>query len=49
MTLSISWDGSDSLAHTPQDKVTIIDPAKLYDIGRATYLTLLFISRETEY
>jgi hypothetical protein len=49
MTLSISWDGSDSLAHTPKDTVEIIDPAKLYDIGRATYLTLLVLSRETEY
>jgi len=49
MTLSISWDGSDSLAHTPQDAFAIIDPAKLHDIGRTTYLTLLVISRETEY
>ncbi|MBN1454188.1 MAG: dephospho-CoA kinase [Anaerolineales bacterium] len=49
MTLSISWDGSDSLAHTPKDIAAIIDPAKLYDIGRTTYLTLLVLSRETEY
>jgi dephospho-CoA kinase len=49
MTLSISWDGADHLAHTPQDSYAIIDPAKLYDIGRSTYLTLLIISRETEY
>lgn len=49
MTLSISWDGSDSLAHTPADIFSIIDPAKLFDVGRTTYLTLLVISRETEY
>jgi len=49
MTLSISWDGSDSLAHTPADNFSIIDPAKLYDIGRTTYLTLLVLSRETDY
>jgi hypothetical protein len=49
MTLSISWDGSDSLAHTPEDTAAIIDPSKLYDIGRTTYLTLLVLSRETEY
>jgi hypothetical protein len=49
MTLSISWDGSDSLVHTPQDAYKIIDPVKLFDIGRTTYLTLLVISRETEY
>jgi hypothetical protein len=49
MTLSISWDGSDSLAHTPNDTFALIDPARLYDIGRTTYLTLLVLSRETEY
>lgn len=49
MTLSISWDGSDSLAHTPSDDFSIIDPAKVFDIGRTTYLTLLVMSRETEY
>jgi len=49
MTLSISWDGSDFLAHTPQDTFSIIDPVKLYDIGSTTYLTLLVISRETDY
>jgi hypothetical protein len=48
-TLSLSWDGSDHLAHTPGDTVGIIDPNKLYDIGRSTYLTLLILSRETEY
>jgi peptide/nickel transport system permease protein len=49
MTLSVSWDGSDSLAHTPHDAFEIIDPDKLFDIGRTTYLTLLVLSRETEY
>jgi hypothetical protein len=49
MTLSISWDGADDLAHTPQDVFSIIDPHKLYDIGRSTYLTLLVLARETEY
>ena len=49
MTLSISWDGADHLAHTPQDIPAIIDPRKLNDIGISTYLTLLVLSRETEY
>jgi hypothetical protein len=49
MTLSISWDGSDNLVHTLQDIPAIIDPQKLHDIGRTTYLTLLVLSRETEY
>ena len=49
MTLSISWDGSDALVHTPRDTFEIIDPTKLYDIGRPAYLTLLVLSREIEY
>ena len=49
MTLSISWDGSDSLAHTPQDTPDIIDPQKLTSVGRSTLLTLLVLSREQDY
>ncbi len=49
MTLSLSWDGSDALAHTPADTIGIIDPAKLYDVGRSTCLILLILSRETDY
>jgi hypothetical protein len=48
-TLSISWDGSDHLAHTPADTIALIDPAKLRQVGRSVYLTLLVLSRETEY
>ena len=49
MTLSISWDGSDRLAHTPDDMFSLIDGAKLRQVGRSVYLTLLVLSRETEY
>jgi len=49
MVLSISWDGADHLAHTPAATLERIDPQKLDDIGRATYLTLLVLSRESEY
>lgn len=49
LTLSISWDGSDHLAHTPQDTPDTIDLEKIYAVGRTTYLTLLVMSRETEY
>ncbi len=49
MTLSLSWDGSDDLAHTPQDTASLIDPNKLRDIGRPAFLTLLVLCRETEY
>jgi len=48
-TLSVSWDGSDDLAHTPEDTFARIDAAKLRQIGRSVYLTLLVLSRETEY
>jgi len=49
LTLSLSWDGANALAHTPADTIEMIDPQKLYDIGRTTLLTLLFLSRETDY
>ncbi len=49
MTLSLSWDGSDDLAHTPGDVAALIDPAKIRSVGRAAYLTLLVLSRESEY
>ncbi len=48
-TLSLSWDGSDDKAHTPEDKLALIDPTKLREVGRATYLTLLILSRESDY
>ena len=49
LTLSLSWDGSDRLAHLPQDTAATIDPAKLGAVGQPAYLTLLVLSRETEY
>jgi ABC-type dipeptide/oligopeptide/nickel transport system permease component len=49
LTLSVSWDGSDQDVHTPRDAPEIIDPNKLREIGRSTYLTLLVLARETEY
>src|SRR6266540_1876810 len=49
LTLSLSWDGADALAHTPGDTFEMIDPQKLYDVGRTTLLTLLVLSRETDY
>ncbi len=46
LTAYISWDGSDHLAHTPQDTLEMIDPEKLAKVGRTTLLTLLMLSRE---
>ena len=49
MTLSVSWDGSDNLAHTPLDVPENIDPEKLISVGRSTLLTLLMLCREINY
>ena len=49
LTLSVSWDGSDELAHTPRDVPELIDPDKLLQVGRSSLLTLLVLSRETTY
>jgi hypothetical protein len=49
LTLSIHWDGSDDLAHTPRDVPELIDPQKLTSVGRTTLLTLLVLCRETDY
>ncbi len=49
LTLSLSWDGSDRGAHLPQDGFAGIDPSKLRATGLSAYLTLLTLSRETEY
>jgi hypothetical protein len=49
LTLSLSWDGSDDLAHTPADTPSIIDPQKLYKSGSAATLTMFYLSRETNY
>jgi ABC-type dipeptide/oligopeptide/nickel transport system permease component len=46
LTAYLSWDGSDYLAHTPQDTLEQIDPEKLAKVGRTTLLTLLMLSRE---
>jgi ABC-type dipeptide/oligopeptide/nickel transport system permease component len=49
ITLSVSWDGSDQLAHTTADTPEIIDNTKLYDIGATSTLVLFVLSRETNY
>jgi hypothetical protein len=49
LTLSVSWDGSDHLAHTTADTPQIIDPDKLYDSGSTTTLVLFVLARETDY
>ena len=49
LTLSVSWDGSDALAHTSRDVPALIDPEKLLRVGRSSLLTLMVLARETTY
>jgi len=49
LTLSVSWDGSDSLAHTIADTPAIIALDKVQDIGSTTTLVLFVLSRESNY
>ena len=49
LSLYVSWDGSDKLAHTTGDTVESIDPDKLRQVGRTAYLGLLVLSREVNY
>ena len=49
LTLNVSWDGSDATAHTAQDTAETIDLEKLRKSGQTTLLTLLVLSRETDY
>jgi peptide/nickel transport system permease protein len=49
LSLDISWDGSDRLAHTPQDTVDRIDPQKLKEVGETTLLGLTVLTREINY
>ncbi len=49
LTLRVSWDGSDATAHLPQDTADKIDLEKLRKSGQTTLLTLMVLSRETDY
>lgn len=49
LTANLSWNGSDRVAHTPQDKVDLIDIAKLRASGETTLLGLTILSREVNY
>ena len=49
LTGYVSWDGSDLLAHTPEDTFETIDPRKLEQVGQTILLAATVLSRETEY
>ncbi len=48
-SLTLSWSGSDYLAHTPDDTVEQIDPAKINQVGRITLLSLMVLSNDPAY
>ena len=48
-SLTISWSGSDDAAHTPQDTVDRIDPAKVGQTGRAILLSVMVLSNDPAY
>ena len=49
LTAFISWDGSDALAHSPDDTLANLEPEKMESLGKTLALALTVLSRETEY
>jgi ABC-type dipeptide/oligopeptide/nickel transport system permease component/ABC-type lipoprotein export system ATPase subunit len=47
--ISVTWDGSNSTAHTPQDTIENIQPDKLCDAGRVASLAVMYLAHEKEY
>lgn len=49
LMISVSWDGSDQIAHTPDDSFELLDSRKLQETGETTLLALTVLSREPIY
>jgi ABC-type dipeptide/oligopeptide/nickel transport system permease component len=49
LTAYISWDGSDEMAHLPDDNLANLEPEKMESLGETLALVLTVLSRETEY
>ncbi len=47
--ISLTWDGSHTTAHTPQDTIENIEPDKLRDAGSVAALALMYLGHEKEY
>jgi len=47
--ISITWDGSYTTAHTPEDTIENIEPHKLRDAGRVAALAVMYLAHEKEY
>jgi Zn-dependent M28 family amino/carboxypeptidase len=46
---TISWSGSDDLAHTPQDTLAHLDPGKLGQVGRMVSLAVMVLANDPAY
>ncbi len=49
LTAYVSWDGSDELAHLPDDTLVNLEPQKMESVGKTLALVLTVLSRESEY
>ena len=49
LTALVSWDGSNELAHLPDDNLSGLEPEKMESLGRVMSLVLTVLSREVEY
>jgi ABC-type dipeptide/oligopeptide/nickel transport system permease component/predicted ABC-type transport system involved in lysophospholipase L1 biosynthesis ATPase subunit len=47
--VSVTWDGSNETAHTPQDTTANIEPEKVRDAGRLIALAVMYLAHEREY
>jgi hypothetical protein len=48
-TVTLSWEGSDERAHTPDDRSEAIDVAKLEHAGRLTALSVMVLAGDPGY
>lgn len=49
LSLYLSWDGADRLAHSEGDVAAAVDPEKIKRSGQASLLALMVLSREVGY
>jgi ABC-type dipeptide/oligopeptide/nickel transport system permease component len=47
--IMVTWDGSNTTAHTPQDTIESIQPQKLRDAGRVAALAVMYLAHQQEY
>jgi len=47
--ISLTWEGSYTSAHTPQDTIENIQPDRLRDAGRVAALAVMYLAHEKDY